>query len=476
MGFGLVRAVARILAASAPLLAAIGEPALAGPNANAKILIHLLAPIAKGPCSSAAATPPCSSVVTAGDLYPATYFAYVLVTDADSAAGVAGVQFGIDYDGAAQSGVDIYDWTNCATLEFAEPGWPNAGTGNLVTWDTTSRCQRSEPEGLGTGVKAVVGYFYCAAYSADTLRITVRDVDSVAAVASCDAAPDTLESPEQFSAPYPLGFAVFSADGATEGYNPCGLVGGENFRTSDPPDSEDQQAGFSSQYDPLNPPISLPHEFTLPDGHFYVIHGTIFEPGSHIVFDFSAGTQCLTANGQLVLDYTPAEPGHDGSEEGRWTSAFVDAYLSTKSTLPSRERAALALAILDETGTDRLRPPEVTSEGVRVWFRDRDTPVLILYPLPAPSTAHRQEISAKDAAGLVRFLAKQPADGAFVWVAGEEHIEYYWGDKAERARQFITGIATGTLTPPLAAGEAEVLHLTDKDLQRILQANRGGGE
>lgn len=102
-------AVVRTCLLAVAMLGSFSGASLAGPNANAKILLHLLTPTTKGQCTRAEATPPCSSIVTAGDLYPATYFAYVLVTDADSAVGVAGVQFGIDYDGAAQSGVDIYD-------------------------------------------------------------------------------------------------------------------------------------------------------------------------------------------------------------------------------------------------------------------------------------------------------------------------------------------------------------------------------
>lgn len=217
------------------------QPAQAGPNENAKIAIHLASPTTKSACTRTQASPPCQSIVTAGDLAPEGYFAYVLVVDGDAAEGVSGLQFGITYNPAIEAGVDIFGWANCATLEFPMSGWPASGSGTLITWDRDNVCQRAEPGGTGTGVVAVAGYFYCAAYSADSLIIIPRPVDGAAKVASCASIEDTLESASVHRTPYPLGFAAFSQGTTLPGYNPCagggdeatGEGGGGGDRTDD---------------------------------------------------------------------------------------------------------------------------------------------------------------------------------------------------------------------------------------------------
>jgi hypothetical protein len=201
--------------------------ASAGSNSNAKILIHLLSPTTKDACTRSAAAPACTSIVTSGDLYPHTYFAYLLVTDADSVAGLAGVQCGISYNGATHTGVDVFSWTNCATLEFPSNDWPASGSGTIITWAADSSCQRFEPGGSGTGVTAVAGYFYCAAYGADTLRVIRRPVDAMAKVSDCAAVEDIVQSEDYQPNPSHLGFAVFSSGGQAEGYSPCGAGGND---------------------------------------------------------------------------------------------------------------------------------------------------------------------------------------------------------------------------------------------------------
>jgi len=200
--------------------------ASAGPNEDSKLVVHLQAP-AKTPCSQAGAAPACNGIVTAGDLYPpSTYYAYVLVTDADTLLGVAGAQFGVAYAPSSEAGVDVFGWTSCASLQFPEETWPENGSGNRITWSPETQCQRSEPGGPGTGVVVTVGFFYCAAYSADTLRVTVWPNDSAATVAACDAKEETVESPTVQHSPSHLGFAVFSSGGTVPGHNPCGQGGG----------------------------------------------------------------------------------------------------------------------------------------------------------------------------------------------------------------------------------------------------------
>ena len=211
------RVLASALVAGLAVLA-LSTDSNAGPNANAKIQLHLLAPTTKSQCTRLSATPPCNGVIVQGNLYPQLYYAYVLVTDGNAQAGIAGLQFGIAYNGTTGAGVDIYSWTLCATLEFQQPSpvWPSNGGGNLITWDSTNRCQVFEPGGAGTGVVADAGYFYLGAYNPDVLAITVRPVDGVAKVASCVAEEDIVAG-----TPSHLGTAGF---GGQPGYSPCGLI------------------------------------------------------------------------------------------------------------------------------------------------------------------------------------------------------------------------------------------------------------
>jgi len=208
--------------------AVFSTESLAGPNENAKIQLHLLATTTKQQCTRIQTTPACASVVTTGNLYPQMYFAHVLVTDGNVAAGIAGVQFGIAYTGPGsndQTGIDIFSWSLCATLEFQSPSpqWTNSGSGNLITWDANTRCQRFVPAGNdpANGVCANAGYFYMAAYNPGTMSITPRPTDGLAKVADCSAAEDIVEGGSVIRNPSHLGRLGF---GGQQGYNPCGLV------------------------------------------------------------------------------------------------------------------------------------------------------------------------------------------------------------------------------------------------------------
>jgi hypothetical protein len=189
---------------------------------DAKICLHVKSATSKNPCGDP--LPSCDQVVTNGGLYPQTHNVFVLVsngfTNGLSTSGVAGLQFGIEYDGAPQSGVDIYSWAPCADLEYPMSGWPSSGTGTLIIWDRFNHCQHQEPGGPGTGVAATAGYFYMAAYTPDILRITPRQVDGAAKVANCNSSESILVDETHNPSPSPLGTAGFGAPG----YNPCTMV------------------------------------------------------------------------------------------------------------------------------------------------------------------------------------------------------------------------------------------------------------
>lgn len=217
------------LAAVFALMSLPGNVLAQGPNEYAKIVTHLVttAQAGRNPCASSKATPKCSEMVTKGTLFPETYYAFICVTDGDRSVGIAGMQFGIEYNSATNQGVDIWEWTMCAALEFPQPAppWPSSRGGNLITWDGANACERDEPGGSGTGVTAVAGYFYMTAYTPDVLKITVRPVDGLAKVADCEAFESILEGPGAPVFPKShLGFASFSEGATVAGYNPCGIA------------------------------------------------------------------------------------------------------------------------------------------------------------------------------------------------------------------------------------------------------------
>ena len=218
------RALASVLVAGLGL-AAFSTVSFAGANANAKLLLHLNTTTTKLTCG-VRGTPSCVNVVSNGALYPTNYFAYLVVADGNQVAGLGGLQCGIQYNGALGAGVDVFSWTLCATLEFSSTGWPNAGGGNLITWDTATKCQRFVPAGNdpANGVTAAAGYFYMGAYTADVMQITPRPVDGQAKVADCLSNEDLIGG-TGFPAgpPSHLGSASFSGAGNIAGYNPCGL-------------------------------------------------------------------------------------------------------------------------------------------------------------------------------------------------------------------------------------------------------------
>jgi hypothetical protein len=200
-------------------LFAFSSESFAGANANAKVALHIGSVTTKNNCLRGLVA--CQNIVTQGGLYPPNlYFTYALVTDGDAAAGISGVQFGVDHNtGGTVSdavGFDSFGWTLCATLEFQTPGpaWGSTGSGNLITWNG---CEVTEPGGAGTGVVAVAGYWYSGAYSPDCLSATPRPVDNAGKVADCSAVEDIITG-----TPSHFGQVCFGTAGA--GYNPCGLI------------------------------------------------------------------------------------------------------------------------------------------------------------------------------------------------------------------------------------------------------------
>jgi hypothetical protein len=183
-----------------------------------KILLHVQNVTTKNACSAGAIVD-CSGAVTEGDVAlpgAGPFYNVYLLANIGSAHDVAGLQCGITYqDGTPGAlddgtGIDIFDWTLCASLEFPpldEPAWPKPGSGNLMTW-SRDQCQ--------AGATALAGYFYLGAYSLDRLQLVPRPVDGLAKLANCSAVEIPLSAGD-------LGYASFSQGARLKGCNP-GLV------------------------------------------------------------------------------------------------------------------------------------------------------------------------------------------------------------------------------------------------------------
>ncbi len=180
-----------------------------------KIMVHVTAPTAKNICSLGVPPSLDQAVVKGATASPSGpfYFVYLLAVRG-AVPTLAGLQCGVSYDNntvnsaSNGTGIDVFDWNLCATLQFPEPGWPGPGTGNTITWDKINNCQ--------IGDVAVAGYFYVAAYTADTFRIIPKPADGRSAVATCDSPPQQIDL-----IPADLGYVAFSPGAVRQGCNPC---------------------------------------------------------------------------------------------------------------------------------------------------------------------------------------------------------------------------------------------------------------
>jgi hypothetical protein len=137
--------------------------------------------------------------------------------------GISGVEFGIDYDGSSQSGVDITGWTICANgLEIASDDWPQSGSGNIITWivdrESGDGCQDNVPGNIEDGVTAVIGFFTLTAYSTDRLSIIPNRTVSTPAL-QITTCPEGIQY--DINATEQAGYVGFSSDLSEKGLIPC---------------------------------------------------------------------------------------------------------------------------------------------------------------------------------------------------------------------------------------------------------------
>ena len=169
----------------------LASAAMAGPNANAGISLHVTTPPVKATqCVNFAYDPGSNPFNLNGkpcnDKGTGLWDVWVVVCNANDSTGVSGAEFGIEYDGASGSGVDVLTWTSCADLQFPQHDWPLSGSGNLVTWEAVGNCQRNQlvADTPGTGY-AVVGFFSVLAYGQDKMSVIPRPVSGAMKTADC---------------------------------------------------------------------------------------------------------------------------------------------------------------------------------------------------------------------------------------------------------------------------------------------------
>lgn len=207
--------------AAMTLLAWLFVPAaVAGPNANARIMLNALSLTAKNHCTRTQNVPlGCSgydSGVSNVPLYPTLRYVYALVVGGDQLSGVGQAAFGLNYQ---SPDFTIYDWHLCADSQAPTAGWPASGSGNVITFDAGTNCQQSGNALLGA--VATLGYFYCAAYSPTEVKIRPHPVDRVARVWSCVGVEDVV-----WYDPVITCSALGSVGFARLGWNPCGDYSG----------------------------------------------------------------------------------------------------------------------------------------------------------------------------------------------------------------------------------------------------------
>ncbi len=169
------------------------------------VTLHLAGRTTKSACAPLPVD--CTQYPTTGSLLT-PYSAYLVVARGRAVPGVAGVSCGLYYDGTPRQGVDVFGWTLCGDLDFPNRGWPDAFSGNSVTWTTNNHCQRSE---IGDeGVHAIAGELYVYAYGNDLLQITPNAPLGLLEVADCKA----RVTPLRHDAAGAIGFGG-------PGYNPC---------------------------------------------------------------------------------------------------------------------------------------------------------------------------------------------------------------------------------------------------------------
>ena len=152
------------------------------------------------------------------------YDVYLIAVSGDESTGVASASFGITYTPGIPS--PLLYWQACTASETRTAGWPAPGSGNRLSWNPTTDCQRTLIPGQeALGSHAVLGSFYVYAYDRTEIRFTNQAslTPSEPHVTDCSGKLTTLSN--GVHGPYLLGSVYLSEQASYEGVNVCGGVG-----------------------------------------------------------------------------------------------------------------------------------------------------------------------------------------------------------------------------------------------------------
>jgi hypothetical protein len=156
-------------------------------------------------------------------LNPTVFDVWLVLCGGNDSVGVAGVEYGLEYDYASGSGIDVQNWVSCTDLEFKNPGFPFVpNTGNVQTWDRFNHCQRtSQVTTLGSkqvvvpnSVFAVIGWLRVVVRGSDELSTGPRPITGKMKIADCESKEDDITARIESR-----GSATFCSNRL--GYNPC---------------------------------------------------------------------------------------------------------------------------------------------------------------------------------------------------------------------------------------------------------------
>ena len=161
------------------------SPLYALPACDTKIMAHIT-PQTVPVCAAAPSLDCSTGPFTTSANAIGSYFVYVLVSTGGE---LGGVKFGITYDNAPGSGVDVAGWVSCGVdlglAASTTPAWPSSGSGNAIAWNPLSNCQTSAN-------MAVAGLFYVNVYGADVLDLVGHPMDGQVSVTDCGTDPSGL--------------------------------------------------------------------------------------------------------------------------------------------------------------------------------------------------------------------------------------------------------------------------------------------
>ena len=185
--------------------------AASGDIVKGKIALHGVSALGKNPCDEQAPTdlwcndegvPSPTFNVQGNPDEP--WYVYAVVVDVPSASGVKGAAFSVTYSNFVFTG----DFNSCGDQLFADPGFPEEGTGGVVTSASCILTIDGDPE---DDVSWVLGYAYMYAYGDDVAQVIARLADNRLVLVDCDVAESDI--PEVHGGSFAWGTAV--------GLTPC---------------------------------------------------------------------------------------------------------------------------------------------------------------------------------------------------------------------------------------------------------------